>query len=272
MIAGDSMMNINEEELLEKITEEVRACGVIMVNATRTMDMVSAKEGHANFVTIYDRKVQEELRERLLDILPEAAFAGEEDDGAFYIPMEGLVFVVDPIDGTTNFIWDLHTSCISVGLLRDGKQYMGVVYNPYLNEMFTAIKDKGAYLNGRKISVFDGDVSNSLTLFGTAPYYEELKRPSFDYAFKLLEKSADVRRGGSAAIDLCTVAAGRASIFFEMLLSPWDFAAGSLIVEEAGGIVTDINGEPLDIRKKCSMVARGKQCEGVVGEIFENIK
>lgn len=263
-------MNINIEELLEQIEEEVRECGQIMVNASRTLDMVSAKEGHANFVTIYDRKVQEELRDRLLSIAPEASFAGEEDDGGFYIPLEGMVFVVDPIDGTTNFIWDFHASCISVGIILDGQQFAGVIYNPYLNEMYTAVKGKGAYLNGRRIKVFEGDVSASLTVFGTAPYYEELKKASFDYAYKMLGKSADVRRGGSAAIDLCTVAAGRASIYFELRLSPWDFAAGSLIVEEAGGIVTDIDGNPLDITKKCSIIARGKGCEEIISEIFEN--
>lgn len=261
-------MDINEVELLDGIVEHVRECGNIMVNATRTMGMVSAKEGHANFVTIYDRKVQEELRDRLLSLAPEAAFAGEEDDGGFYIPLEGLVFVVDPIDGTTNFIWDFHASCISVGVLSDGKQLLGVIYNPYLNEMYTAIKGKGAYLNGRRIQVFEGDVSSSLTVFGTAPYYEELRKSSFDYAYNMLGKCADVRRGGSAAIDLCTVASGRASIYFELRLSPWDFAAGSLIVTEAGGIVTDVDGNELDITKKCSMIARGKGCEDVVRDIF----
>lgn len=253
--------------LVEKITKEVRECGDIILNAERTKSMVDAKEGHANFVTTYDVKVQEELSKRLLGILPEAAFAGEEGDD-FNIPMNGYTFVVDPIDGTTNFIWDLHTSCISVGLLKDGKQYIGVVYNPYMDEMFTAIKGAGACLNGRPISVFEGDVATSLTVFGTAPYYEELKKQSFEYAYAMLGKSADVRRGGSAAIDLCTVASGRASIYFELRLSPWDFAAGSLIVEEAGGIVTTATGDKMDITKKCSIIARGKGCEEVVKEIF----
>lgn len=261
-------MDINIEEVVEKITVEVRKCGDIILNARRSDNMVDAKEGHANFVTTYDKRVQDELERRLVRIIPGAAFAGEEGDN-FIIPKEGYTFVVDPIDGTTNFIYDYHMSCISVGLVKDGKQCAGVVYNPYLDEMYTAIKGKGAYLNGRRLSVSSTPFERSLALFGTAPYNEELREKSFKIAYALFEKSADVRRSGSAAIDLCAVAAGRANIFVELILSPWDFAAGALMVTEAGGVVSDANGKELILDKKNSMVARGKNMEEIAEQIFK---
>ena len=115
--------------LAEKIADAVCECGKIMLDAVRTVDMVETKEGHANFVTVYDKKVQETLRKKLLEILPEAVFVGEEDDVHVSIK-KGFAFIVDTIDGTTNFIKDYHVSAISVGLAKDGEKYIGVVYNP----------------------------------------------------------------------------------------------------------------------------------------------
>ena len=152
-----------QRTLLEKIADAVRECGEIMLNADRTGNYVDEKGGHANFVTIYDKKVQEELKKKLFEILPEAVFVGEEDDMHASIK-KGLAFIVDPIDGTTNFIKDYNTSAISVGLANDGQAYMGVVYNPYLNEMFTAEKGKGAYLNGKPIHVSKQPLSNGIVV------------------------------------------------------------------------------------------------------------
>lgn len=251
---------MNEKKLLEQIMECVRECGEIILTADRTACMVDAKAGEANFVTTYDKKVQEVLQEELLKILPEATFVGEEED--IHASIEnGYAFIVDPIDGTTNFIKDYHTSAISVGLTKDGEQYMGVVYQPYLDEMFTAIKGQGAYLNGKPIQVSKEPMSNSVILFGTAPYYQELNRPSFELAYDYFQKALDVRRSGSAAIDLCTIAAGRAELFFELRLSPWDYAAGALIVREAGGRVTTVEGGEITLDVPCSVKAWNGVCE-----------
>lgn len=240
--------------LVDKIADAVRDCGKIMLEAVRTSDMVDAKEGHANFVTTYDKKVQETLKEKLTEILPAAAFVGEEDDIHASI-QKGLAFIVDPIDGTTNFIKDYHVSAISVGLINDGRSYIGVVYNPYLDEMFTAERGKGAFLNGKPIHVSRNPLSEGIVLFGTAPYYEELSRKSFDLAYEYFRQALDIRRSGSAAIDLCSIAAGRAEIYFELRLSPWDYAAGSLIVEEAGGVVTTVDGGEITFERPCSVLA-----------------
>jgi len=242
------------KKILAETEKLMRECGGILISATRTSDMVTAKEGHANFVTTYDKAVQERLRDGLLKILPEAVFVGEEEDLHASI-FKGYAFVVDPIDGTTNFIRDYKQSCISVALLKDAEQVMGAVYNPYLDEMFTAVKGEGAYLNGERIHVSSLPLSEGIVIFGTAPYYQELNKRSFDMAYDYFRKSLDIRRSGSSAIDLCSVAAGRAEVFFELRLSPWDYAAGSLIVREAGGKVTTVEGTEISFDKPCSILA-----------------
>ena len=246
---------------MEKIINTVRTCGTIIVNADRTKSYIDEKSGHANFVTAYDKKVQSELQRKLLEILPEAVFVGEEEDIHASVE-DGYAFIVDPIDGTTNFIKDYHASAISVGLVKDGKRYMGVVYNPYLDEVFTAVRGQGAFLNGKPIHVSEQPLENGVVIFGTAPYYEELAQKSFDMAYQYFCRALDVRRSGSAALDLCNVAAGRAELFFELRLCPWDYAAGSLIVEEAGGVVTRIGGGEITLNEGCGVLATNAACRG----------
>ncbi len=242
------------DEVAEQIAQAVRDCGQIILHASRSSAMVDEKAGHANFVTTYDRQVQEELKSRLASVLPEAAFVGEEEDTHASIS-EGYAFIVDPIDGTTNFIKDYHASAISVGLAKDGQSYIGVVYNPYLDELFMAQRGCGAYLNGCPIHVSDQPLEKGIVIFGTSPYYEELAERSFRMAYAYFRKSMDVRRSGSSALDLCNVAAGRAELFFELKLSPWDYAAGSLIVTEAGGAVMTAEGGQLRLDEPCSVMA-----------------
>lgn len=250
---------MTEEQLLKEIIAAVRVCGAIILNADRTKSGIDEKAGHANFVTAYDKKVQKELQKKLLAILPEAVFVGEEEDVHASVA-DGYAFIVDPIDGTTNFIKDYHASAISVGLTKGGERYMGVVYNPYLDEMFTAVRGQGAFLNDKPIQVSNQPLENGIVIFGTAPYYEDLAKKSFDMAYQYFCKALDVRRSGSAALDLCNVAAGRAELFFELRLSPWDYVAGSLIVEEAGGVVTRIDGGEITLNEGCGVLATNAAC------------
>ena len=142
-------------------------------------------------------------------------------------------------------------------MTRDGEAYLGVVYNPYLDEMFYAQRGQGAYCNGTAIHVSDLPLIQGLTLFGSASYYDELTDESFRLLRECFDRSQDIRRSGSAALDLCTIAAGRAELFFELRLQPWDYAAGALIVQEAGGVCTCVDGSPIDLTKPCPIVATG---------------
>ena len=242
---------------LDQIIDLVRECGQLVKNADRQHLHVDSKAGHANFVTEYDKRVQDRLRAGLCAIMPDARFIGEEGSSQKFSP-SGAFFIVDPIDGTTNFIRDYHASSISVALVVDGAAELGVVYNPYLDEMFTAQRGCGAFCNGKRLNVSSEPLENALVIFGTSPYREDLSEKSFKLAYAYFKKAVDVRRSGSAALDLCAIAAGRADLFFELSLSPWDYAAGALIVEEAGGVVSDADGGKLVYDHPCSVVARNK--------------
>lgn len=243
---------------IEQITEIAKAAGQIMVEAKRPEIM--EKAGHANFCTQYDEKIQAFLIEKLKEIAPHASFLGEEDgQDVFSEKMsKGLCFVIDPIDGTSNFIYEYRPSVVSIGLLKDGKPYMGVVYNPYDDMMFSAIKGQGAYMNGNKITSSEAPLADSLAVFGTAPYYTELRDRTFDIAKKLLPLCVDLRRSGTSAWDLCCVAMGRCSLYFELKIQLWDYAAAALIAMEAGCQVTDDEGHTISYTGPTSVICRAR--------------
>ena len=248
------MQQHNRESMFRLIKE----CGEIIKNPNRNDINIQEKEGPANFVTSYDLLVQNKLRDGLQQLFPKAKFIGEEGQQETYTE-KGEFFIVDPIDGTTNFIKDYQMSCISVAYVVDGEVDFAVIYNPYLNELFWAKRGEGAYCNDKKIHVSEHDLSNGIVLFGTSPYDMDLAKKSFEMAYEYFLQALDIRRSGSAALDLCAIAAGRAELYFELILSPWDYAAGMLIVEEAGGIVTTLDGEKPAFNKRCSILARNKK-------------
>lgn len=246
---------------IDAIQQVMRECGQLMLQADRTQAGTQTKCGRSNdLVTRYDKAVQEILRDKLLQLVPQAHFVGEEEAVHESIAT-GDAFIVDPIDGTTNFVHDYKNSAISVAMTHDGKQEIGVVYNPYLDEMFYAQRGCGAFCNGMPIHVSDRPLTQGLTLFGSAAYYHELTDESFRLLRKCFDRSQDIRRSGSAALDLCTIAAGRAELYFELLLQPWDYAAGSLIVTEAGGQCTRVDGSAIDLTKGCSILAVGSNVD-----------
>ncbi len=243
------------DKIMKEVCELVKECGKVILGADREKMAIDTKSGIADLVTEYDTKVQSLLEAGLKSILPEAKFIGEEGSRD-KLSDEGYAFIVDPIDGTTNFIKDFHVSAISVALLKGREVVAGVVYNPYLDEAFYAIKDQGAYCNDKKISVSSQPLSNGLVLFGSAPYDKDLFPKTMEILTEYFYKALDIRRCGSAALDLCSVACGRAELYFELVVSPWDFAAGKLIVEEAGGVVTTLDGAPLSFDGKTSILAK----------------
>ena len=249
------MLVISLKNIVNEICALVKDCGKVVLSADREKMAIDIKSGVADLVTEYDKGIQEQLQAGLKKILPEAKFIGEEGSSD-KLTDDGYAFVVDPIDGTTNFVKDYHMSAISVALLQGKDVVAGVVYNPYLDEIFYAIKGQGAFCNGKKISVSSQPMSNALILFGSAPYNKELFPKTMEILSEYFYKALDIRRGGSAALDLCYVACGRAELYFELVVSPWDFAAGKLLVEEAGGVVTSFEGEALSFEGKTSILAK----------------
>lgn len=236
-------------EIIETI---VRSAGEIVRSAKHIDESVQEKSSHCDLVTKYDGMVQEYLRRELLNAFPEAGFYGEEEE-VHDIAGRSAYFIVDPIDGTMNFIRHARHSCISVGYMADGKMEYGTVYQPYTDEMFTAQRGKGAFLNGRPIRMNDVPMTESIAMFGSAIYYRETIPATARLMQELLPLVLDFRRSGSAALDICYLAAGRADVFFEACLRPWDYAAAGLIAQEAGAVVTALDGTPLRYIDRCSV-------------------
>jgi myo-inositol-1(or 4)-monophosphatase len=200
-------------------------------------------KGPANFVSAADRRAEEVLREELGRARPGYGFLGEEGGR-----QEGTdkthTWIVDPLDGTTNFLHGIPQFAISIGLEREGTIIAGVIYNPANDELFTAERGKGAFLNEQRLRVANRRNLAESVIACALPHLGRGDLAGFRKELELVqEKVAGLRRFGAAALDLAWTAAGRLDGFWERNLSPWDMAAGTLMVREAGGFVTDLDGQ-----------------------------
>lgn len=230
--------------MLNKIVEIVKCAGEIYLSAGADKG-IEEKGSAVNLVTKYDKLIQDYLESELKKLIPSAHFFDEEGEGDNVLT-DGYCFIIDPIDGTTNFVKSFQHSAISVGLAKDRELIIGVVLDPDLDNIFYAEKGKGAYLNGKIIHVSDCNLQHSLALFGTCPYEHELAHKTFEVTEEVFYRAIEVRRGGSAALDICYVAAGKADLYYELILRPWDWAGADVILKEAGGISSTCEGDALN--------------------------
>ena len=223
---------------LQKLVEQVKTIVLASAKFTKTDSFsIEEKEGESwNIVTSADVAVQEYLQKELMALLPEAGFYGEEEhEHDFSKPIS---WIVDPIDGTTNFARGMQQSGISVGLRQGQELVLGVVYNPDLDDMFWATKGNGAYLNGKRLSVSKKDFAHSIFCTAMCLYRKSYAKLCSDVLFEAYNQCADFRRFGVASLEMCYLAAGRVDTFFELRLFPWDFAAAAVILSEAGGVMS----------------------------------
>ena len=241
-------------ELLDHIRALARECGTMILDRS-SLTEVDEKGTDSNLVTNMDVRVQSHIAKRALTLLPGSRIVGEEgvhekkepdrDDGE---PGSRYTWVIDPIDGTSNYVRDIGCSVVSIGLFRDGVPYAGVVYNPYKDELFSGAVGHGAFLNGRKIKVSSRDFAHGHLCSAMSLYKKEYAPPCFRIIEKVYAESDDLRRTGSAAYELGMRAAGRVELYFEIRLSPWDAAAAYPIITEAGGFAECLHqgGFPVD--------------------------
>ena len=224
-------------------------------------------KGPADYVTQVDTGIQNFLARELGRLAPEIQFLGEEE--GLHEMAADTYWILDPIDGTTNLIHDYQHSVVSLALYEEGEITLGVIYDPYREDVYSAQKGQGSFLNGSPVHVSEAEqLCETIITIGTSPYDRELTEVNFQRFRRVFERSQDIRRTGSAALDLAYVACGRTGGFFESLLSPWDFAAGMLLVREAGGQVTDYAGAPLNLLQRGSVIAtNGKVHEELRGLI-----
>ncbi|MBQ4307883.1 MAG: inositol monophosphatase [Lachnospiraceae bacterium] len=246
-----------DSALVEGISGIVLEAGEIMRKAHVERAEIVAKEGHKNFVTKYDTAVQSFLEEKLSALHPAAHFFAEEDAEHDTAMLEkGDVFVIDPIDGTSNFMKGFFPSTISVGMFRDGVPYLGVILVPASGDLFRAVRGCGSWRGEERIHTAENSLGDSIAVFGTSVYYgDEIIHKALRTAEFYVKRCIDVRRTGCASYDICMVACGAAGIFAEPVLQIWDFSAAAVILEEAGGKITDFEGKPLTFRGASTIVA-----------------
>ena len=218
-----------------------RAGDLIVRNVDRVPSLGVRSKSRNDFVSEVDHMAEREIIETIRRTHPEHGFLGEESGRS---GGDEFVWIIDPLDGTTNFLHGFPVFCVSVAVEHRGRIEHGVVYDPLRQEIFTASRGQGAQLDGRRIRVSKRTTLQQ-SLIGTGfPYRANLKHIEryLGMLKAVMLESAGIRRPGSAALDLCYVAAGRVDAFFELGLSKWDIAAGALIIREAGGRISDFHG------------------------------
>jgi myo-inositol-1(or 4)-monophosphatase len=213
-------------------------------------------KGEIDIVTEVDMKCQERIMEMIGNRYPKDLIISEEKENVFH--GTGNRWIIDPVDGTTNYAHGYPFFCTSIAYEHNGKITCGVVYNPIFDELFCARTGSGSYLNGNPLRVSDVDHMRQALLVTGFPYDVSTNpENNIDHFVAFLHKAQAVRRDGSAALNLCYVAAGRFDGYWELKLNPWDTAAGALIAQEAGGKVTAFDGTPFDIYKGRVVASNG---------------
>ena len=235
----------DNRELLDVALEAARAAASVIRDATSDREaLVWETKGRSDFVSAVDKASEQRIVEIVGRRLPDALMLGEELS-PHALSNSGIVVIADPLDGTTNFLHGYPEYAVSIGVAREGELCAAVVLNVPRGEEFTAIAGEGAFLNGSRIKV-SPIREPGRALIGTGfPFRTVEQLPQYVPQFSLVAAgTAGIRRAGAAALDLASVACGRFDAFWELTLAPWDIAAGILLVREAGGIVTDLEGQP----------------------------
>lgn len=244
--AGHSLPAL--QALLEVAVDAARsAAGVLRERAADVRELTWEQKGTADFVTEVDLAAEARIHDVVRRRLPDAIIAGEEGSPDSY-GERGLVFVADPLDGTTNYLHGYPEYAVSIGVMHDGRLLAGVVHNAATGEEFTALAGHGAWRNGERIRVSSiGEPHKALV--GTGFPFRNLDQlPRYQEQFaRIVSTTSGLRRAGSAALDLCDLACGRLDAFWELALAPWDVAAGILVIREAGGIMTRLDGRDAQV-------------------------
>jgi myo-inositol-1(or 4)-monophosphatase len=261
------MTTITKTDVITAAAQIAREAGALLMEHFRQHVKIEYK-GEADLVTIADRKSETLIRQRLREHWPSHDILGEEgglqDTGSDYR------WYVDPLDGTTNFAHGFPVFCVSMALEYRGRRIAGVIYDPTRDELFAAEQGSGAYLNDERIRVSQTTNLAECLLATGFPSHKRHKNPNIFFYHQITLRTHGVRRAGSAALDLCCVASGRFDGFWEFNLNPWDTAAGVLMVEEAGGKITDFGGSPFELNSRETVASNGLVHEALLLE-FEKV-
>jgi myo-inositol-1(or 4)-monophosphatase len=253
---GSVMNQFDIKKVGQFAKELVKEAGTLLIKLRNEPMVFQEKHDHSDLVTFADKEIETFLVKKILHTFPLHGIVGEEgifdSDDTYYQTQ----WIIDPIDGTTNFIHNFPFYGISVGIIHKGVGMIGVVYNPVTDELFYAEKDNGAYVNDKQLTL-NQPITLRESLISTAMFWENpttrnTMHPSLIHIYK---ETRGLRMVGGAAISLCEVAKGTLSAYIVPMLSTWDYAAGVMILKEAGGTVTRLNGQPLSLEYGGSLLA-----------------
>ncbi|OGU17437.1 MAG: hypothetical protein A2X61_09030 [Ignavibacteria bacterium GWB2_35_12] len=249
--------------MFNKITncavESALKAGKILKEGFGTSFIISNKIGKNNLVTEFDKRSESIIIENIKSVFPGHVFLAEESGNTGIATSGSVLWIIDPLDGTVNFAHSLPIFSISIAAVQNKEILCGVVYHPILDELFVAEKGKGAFLNGKEIKVSNSDDLESGFLVTGFPYNVNSNPCGcIEHFVSIIQRGIPVRRLGSAALDLAYVACGRFDGFWEINLNPWDVAAGILLVQEAGGLVTQYNKEKYWLDDQTMIATNGK--------------
>jgi myo-inositol-1(or 4)-monophosphatase len=240
--------------MISRLTDIIREASRLMLTDTF---QISQKEGFANIVTSSDLAVQEFLKRELAALLPGSGFLCEEEDR--HTLDHEYTWIIDPIDGTANYSRGIDQCAICVGLKHQDDMELSAVFLPRTEELFTAVRHQGAFLNGRPIHVSSRSFQDAVMCTALPVYHKEYAGVCAGIIQETFQQCNDIRRFGAAAPELCYLAMGRVELYFEYLLSPWDFAAASLIVTEAGGVVSNLEAQRPSLTAPSGFLAANNQ-------------
>lgn len=247
----------------------MKEAGGLLVSSLKDSLMIETKSNASDLVTNMDRQIEQFFIEKIQNTYPNHRVLGEEGYGDDITSSDGTVWLIDPIDGTMNFVHQKRNFAISIGVYHDGVGKIGLVYDPVHDELYHALEGEGAFCNGIEIPKLEpGSVSEGVVAVN-AIWLTENRRLDHRKMAELVGRARGTRSYGCAALEIVYVATGRLDAYITPRLSPWDFGGGAVIVQEAGGIITTFAGDPLDLVGQSSVLVAKP---GVYEQVIEYVK
>lgn len=267
------MNNNYWEQIHNKTTKWIKEAGEILSGSLTEQIDVQFKTSHDDLVTNMDKQIEQFFIKRINDHYPNHRVVSEEGFGDDVESTEGILWLIDPIDGTMNYVHQRRHFAISIGIYEDGVGRVGFIYDVIARDLYHCIKGQGAFINQTKLPML-AEVKQEDALFSVnATWVNRNRRIDPDIIRPIALSCRGTRSYGSAAIELAYVAAGTLDAYFTMRLAPWDYGAGLILLEEVGGVATRVDGSPIDLLKQNSVLAGKKGLQqGMVNHIQKEIK
>lgn len=248
------MTNEDWLEVQKHVQEWIKEAGDLIIQSIGDELTIEYKTSTSDLVTNMDEQIERFFIRKIKEAYPHHRILGEEGFGDDITSLDGVIWLIDPIDGTTNLVHQRKHFAVSVAVYEDGTGKIGFIYDVTAGELYHCLRGEGAYLNGRKLPKLKRKQLSNSMMGLNATWITANRRIDPTVLGPLVTATRSTRSYGSAAIEMAYVAAGRLDIYISMRLSPWDFAAGLILIEEVGGVITQLDGEPLDLLKQNSVL------------------